>query len=253
MSAGASIDLNADVGEGCASDGNLVPLVTSVNIACGAHAGDRDTMRRAVELALRSGAAIGAHPGFADRENFGRRELSISPAAAAGLVVGQARMLIEVASELGAKVGHVKLHGALYNMAARDRVLAEAVASALSEESRSSGSPLILVALAGSILASVGRELGLKVVGEAFADRSYRRDGTLTPRSEPGAVIGDADAAARQALRIAGERSVAAADGAEVRVDAGTICLHSDSPSAVDFARRIRRELAAAGIDVRHM
>lgn len=253
MSPGASIDLNADVGEGCASDGDLVPLVTSVNIACGAHAGDRDTMRRAVELALRHGVAIGAHPGFADRENFGRRELSIGPAAAAGLVLGQARMLIEVAAGLGARVGHVKLHGALYNMAARDRGLAESVASALAEESRSSGSPLILVALAGSVLASVGRDLGLRVVGEAFADRTYRRDGTLTPRTEPGAVIGDADAAARQALRIARDGIVAAADGAEVKVDAGTICLHGDSPLAVDFARRIRRELAAAGICVVNM
>ena len=253
MTRGGSIDLNADVGEGCASDCDLVPLVTSVNIACGAHAGDRDTMRRSVELALRHGAAIGAHPGLADRENFGRRELSISPAAAAGLVVGQARLLIEVAAELGARVGHVKLHGALYNMAARDGDLARAVASALAEDSRASGSPLILVALAGSVLASVGRDLGLRVVGEAFADRTYRRDGTLTPRTEPGAVIADADAAARQALRIARDGSVAAADGAEVRVDAGTLCLHGDSPSVVDFARRIRRELAAAGIDVVRM
>jgi UPF0271 protein len=245
-----SIDLNADVGEGCASDRDLVPLVTSVNIACGAHAGDRDTMRRSVELALRHGAAIGAHPGFADRENFGRRELSITPAAAAGLVMGQARMLIEVAAELGGRVGHVKLHGALYNMAARDGNLARAVASALAGESRP---PLVLVALAGSVFASVGRDLGLRVVGEAFADRTYRSDGTLTPRTEPGAVIADADAAARQALRIAREGRVAAADGAEVSVDAGTLCLHGDSPSAVDFARRIRREFAAAGIDVVHM
>jgi len=250
VSRGASIDLNADVGEGCASDRELVPLVTSVNIACGAHAGDRDTMRRSVELALRHGAGIGAHPGFADRENFGRREISISPAAAAGLVVGQARMLMEVAAELGTRVGHVKLHGALYNMAARDADLADAIATALAEDSRASGSRLILVALAGSVLASVGGDHGLTVIGEAFADRSYRRDGTLTPRTEPGAVIADADAAARQALRIARERSVVAADGAEVRVDAGTLCLHGDSPSAVGFARRIRRELAAAGIEV---
>jgi UPF0271 protein len=147
----------------------------------------------------------------------------------------------------------VKLHGALYNMAARDGELARAVASALAGESRGSRSPLVLVALAGSVLATVGRDLGLRVVGEAFADRSYRSDGTLTPRTEPGAVIADAGAAARQALRIAREGSVAAADGAEVRIDAGTLCVHGDSPSAVDFARRIRRELAAAGIDVVHM
>jgi UPF0271 protein len=250
MSPGASIDLNADVGEGCPSDADLVPLVTSLNIACGAHAGDRDTMRRAVELALRHGAAIGAHPGFADRENFGRRELSVSPAAAAGLVLGQARMLEDVASGLGARVGHVKLHGALYNMASRDAALAHAIASALAADARPSGPPWTLVALAGSVLASAGRDLGLRVVGEAFADRTYRRDGSLTPRTEPGAVIGDADAAAGQALRIARDGSVAAADGAEVRVDAGTICLHGDGPSAVDFARRIRRDLAAAGIRV---
>jgi UPF0271 protein len=248
MSARRTIDLNADVGEGCASDAELVPLVTSVNIACGAHAGDRETMGGAVALALRHGAAIGAHPGFADRENFGRKELSINPAAAAGLVIGQARMLQEVAAELGARVGHVKLHGALYNMAARDRALAEAIAAALAEDARRSGSPWILFALAGSVLVSAGRERGLRVVGEAFADRTYRRDGTLTPRSEPGAVIGDEDAAATQALRIATHGTVVSADGSEVAVDAGTICLHGDSPSAVEFARRIRRDLEEAGI-----
>jgi UPF0271 protein len=247
---GGSIDLNADVGEGCGSDGELVPLVSSVNIACGAHAGDRDTMRRAVGLALGSGAAIGAHPGFADRENFGRKELSVNPAAAAGLVLGQARMLQDVAAGLGARVGHVKLHGALYNMAARDASLANAIASALAEDSLRTGSPWILVALAGSVLASVGRERGLRVVGEAFADRTYRSDGSLTPRSEAGAVIADPGAAARQALRIATSGTVVCAGGAEIAVDAETICLHGDGPSAVDFARLIRRELAAAGIGV---
>ena len=250
MRRAGSIDLNADVGEGCGTDAELVPLVSSVNIACGAHAGDRGTMRQTVALALRHGAAIGAHPGFADRENFGRRELSINPAAAAGLVLGQARMLQEVAAELGARVGHVKLHGALYNMAARDAALADAIASALAGDLREPGHPWVLVALAGSVMASIGRERGLRVVGEAFADRTYRRDGSLTPRTEPGAVIEDADAASRQALRIAQDRRVAAADGAEVQVEAGTLCLHGDSPSAVDFARRLRRDLAAAGIQV---
>jgi UPF0271 protein len=251
MSQGRTIDLNADVGEGCGSDAELVPLVTSVNIACGAHAGDRATMREAVGLAMRHGAAIGAHPGFADKSSFGRRELSINPAAAAGLVLGQARMLQEVAAELGARVGHVKLHGALYNMAARDPALAEAVAGALAGDSRGTGSPWILVALAGSALVAAGRRHGLRVVGEAFADRTYRRDGSLTPRSEAGAVISDEGAAARQALRIATLGLVESADGAEVAVDARTICLHGDSPSAVAFARRIRRELDAAGIVAR--
>ncbi len=250
MKQAASIDLNADVGEGCGSDAALVPLVSSVNIACGAHAGDRDTMRAAVALALRHGAAIGAHPGFADREHFGRRELPILPAAAAALALGQARMLEEIAGEFGARVGHVKLHGALYNMAARDRGLAEAVAGALAQDKRPSGEPWILVALAGSVLATVAMERGLRVVGEAFADRTYMRDGSLTPRSEAGALIGDADAAASQAVRIATAGTALAADGSEVAVRAETICLHGDGPSAVEFAQRIRRGLAAAGVAV---
>jgi UPF0271 protein len=251
MNRRASIDLNADVGEGCGFDADLVPLVSSVNIACGAHAGDLGTMRLAVSLALRHGAAIGAHPGFADREHFGRRELSVSPADAAALLVEQAGVLQEVAAGLGARVGHVKLHGALYGMAARDRVLATAVVEALAEANRQSGSQWALVTLAGSELLSIGRARGLKVAGEAFADRSYRGDGTLTPRSDPGAVIADEDDAARQALRIAREGIVQAADGTEVPVDADTICLHGDSPRAVEFARRIRREFSAAGIEVK--
>jgi UPF0271 protein len=246
-----TIDLNADVGEGCGHDEGLVPLVSSVNIACGAHAGDEETMRWAVALALRHGAAIGAHPGFADRENFGRKELSINPTAAAGLVLGQARRLREIAADLGARVGHVKLHGALYNMAARDRALATAIAAALAAEPGDSGNRWILVTLADSVMASVGREHGLRVVGEAFADRSYRRDGSLTPRSEPGAVIADAGAAAHQALRIAAEGIVRNADGEDIRIDAETLCLHGDGASAIEFARRIRREFAAAGIAVR--
>ena len=251
MSRRASIDLNADVGEGCPSDGELVALVSSVNIACGAHAGDEATMRGAVELALRHGAAIGAHPGFADREHFGRREIPMAPAQAAALVVDQAMLLQKVASGLGARVGHVKLHGALYNMAARDRSLAAAVVDALAEAGRRAGSQWTLVALAGSEMVSIARARGLKVSTEAFADRSYRRDGTLTPRSDPGAVIADVDAAVRQVLRIAREGIVLSADGAEVPVEADTICLHGDSPRALSFARRIRAELAAAGIAVR--
>jgi UPF0271 protein len=244
----ASIDLNADIGEGCASDEELVPLVSSVNIACGAHAGDEGTMRRAIELAARHGAAIGAHPGFADREHFGRRELPIHPAAAAGLVVGQARMLRGIARGLGASVGHVKLHGALYNMAARDGALADAIVGALLADE---GPILTLVALAGSLLAARGRERGLKVFGEGFADRTYRRDGSLSPRSEAGAMIADAARAAAQAIQIATTGTVTIADGAVVAIDADTLCIHGDGPSAVAFARRIRSELAAAAIAVR--
>jgi UPF0271 protein len=245
------IDLNADVGEGAGFDGELVPLVSSVNIACGAHAGDIETMRLTVALALRHGAAIGAHPGFPDREHFGRRELPMAAADAAALVVDQTRLLQSVAGALGARVGHVKLHGALYSMAARDAVVASAVVDALLNAARQSGSEWTLVALAGSELVRTARDRGQPVVGEAFADRAYRRDGTLVPRSQPGAVITDEGAAVEQALQIAGEGMVRADDGSAVPVDAATICVHGDSPRAVSFARRIRGAFAAAGIAVR--
>ncbi len=247
-----SIDLNADVGEGAGTDADLVPLVSSVNIACGAHAGDEDTMRQSVELALKHGIAIGAHPGFADRENFGRKELPIHPAAAAGLVLGQARMLRDLAEGLGARVGHVKLHGALYNMASRDAALANAIVAALAGEACEPGRAWTLVALAGSVLAAVARDHGIRVIGEAFADRAYLPDGSLMPRSQAGAVIEDADTASRQALQIAALGTVTGSDGAELHVAAQTLCLHGDGPSAVEFARRIRRDLEAAGMPIRH-
>lgn len=246
MSPPGSMDLNADVGEGAGFDAELIPLVTTVNIACGAHAGDEDTMRRTLALAMAAGAAIGAHPGFGDRANFGRKELDVTPMEAAALVVGQTQFMQRVASEFGAKVGHVKLHGALYNMVSRDQELAGAVASAISGHDRS----LVLLALAGSELAAAGKVAGLRVVGEAFADRAYMRDGSLAPRSVAGSVIKDENQAARQAIRLATERSAVTLDGGTVSVDAASLCLHGDSPGAVDFAKRIRRDFAGAGIDV---
>lgn len=250
MNGGAAIDLNADVGEGCGQDAELVPLVSSVNIACGAHAGGEATMIEALRLAVRHGSAIGAHPGFADREHFGRREIAVSPGEAAALVVAQAGLLCGLARRLGAAVGHVKLHGALYNMAARDPEIAGAVASALAGDAQGPGSGWVLVTLSGSVLASVARDLGMRVVEEAFADRAYRRDGTLVARSEPGALVGE-EAAVRQALLIAREGAVVAQGGGRVAVAAETICIHGDGPGAAGLARRIRRELAAAGVAVR--
>jgi UPF0271 protein len=251
MSGGAAIDLNADIGEGFASDAELVPLVSSVNIACGAHAGDLGTMLGSIRLAVRHGAAIGAHPGFADREHFGRRELPINPSDAAELVLGQVRALQGVAHGLGARVGHVKLHGALYNMAARDRELATAVAAALAGEVSAGGPRWALYALAASALATAGRKHGLRVVEEAFADRAYAADGSLVPRSAPGSLIAEPGDAARQALQVAAEGTVVAAGGKVVAVVAGTICIHGDGPGAVGLALRIRAELAGAGIAVR--
>jgi UPF0271 protein len=245
-----SIDLNADVGEGFATDAELIPLVSSVNIACGGHAGDEKTMAATVTLAFRHGVAIGAHPGFEDREHFGRRELAISPAEAVKLVTRQTRLLQVVAEKQGTVVGHVKLHGALYNMACADRGLAAALAAAIMERSVEESGPSVVFALAASPFMEIGRDMGLTMVGEAFADRLYMSDGTLAPRSAPGAVLGHA-AATAQALTLAQEGSVIAGDRVKVVFDAGTLCLHGDSPEAVQSARDIRRSLGLHGITVR--
>jgi len=243
----ARVDLNCDLGEGSGHDAQLMPLVTSANIACGAHAGDESTMRTALALARTHGVAAGAHPGFADREHFGRREIPVWPEEVYQLVLTQTRALQLLARELGVALTHVKPHGALYNLAARNTLLAEAVARAVYEVDPR----LLLFGLAGSHLLSAGRACGLEVVSEVFADRSYEADGTLTPRGQPGAVIESEDKAAAQVLRLVREGRVRTAAGGEVAVEAGTVCLHGDGPRAVSFARRLRAELSAAGIEVR--
>ena len=242
------IDLNCDLGEGAGQDAELMPLITSANIACGAHAGDVATMRATVALAQRYGVAIGAHPGFADRENFGRRELVLSPVEAGELVFSQIQTLEKIASAMGSQVGHVKLHGALYNMASRDRVLAEAIVVVVSA---TEGNPALFV-LAGSVLEKVARENGnFRVMAEVFADRTYQRDGSLTPRSSPDALIHDEEVAVAQVLRMVREGVVRATDGADVPIVADTVCLHGDGPNPVAFARRLRAELGDAGIEVK--
>lgn len=242
-----AIDLNCDLGEGAGADAELMPLVSSANIACGAHAGDDATMRETVRLALRHGVAIGAHPGFADREHFGRREMPVSPGEAEALVLDQVRRLQEVVRALGGALHHVKLHGALYNQASRDRALAAAVVAAV----RAAAVPRLYV-LSGSVLEAVAREDGgVAVASEVFADRTYQRDGTLTPRTRPDALVADEATAVAQVLRFVRDGRVRATDGADVPVRADTVCLHGDGPHAVAFARRLRAELAAAGVAVR--
>ena len=241
------IDLNCDLGEGAGHDAGLMPLITSANIACGAHAGDEATMRATVELALRHGVAIGAHPGFTDRENFGRRELAVTPAEAHLLVLTQTRRLQVVARQCGAPVTHVKAHGALYNMAARDKVLAQAVANAVYE----ADPRLILFGLAGSRLVEAGAACGLRVASEVFADRTYQRDGTLTPRSQPTALITDETKAVAHVMRMVREGKVRATDGSDVSIQADTVCLHGDGPHPLEFAGRLRQELATAGVEVK--
>jgi UPF0271 protein len=238
------IDLNCDLGEGAGHDAELMPLITSANIACGAHAGNLDTMIETVECALANGAAVGAHPGYFDLENFGRVERPVAPDEAARLVVMQIEQLYEVA---GPKLRHVKLHGALYNQVSADPAMADAVVGELSRLWPN----LILFALSGSVLAQAGRARGLRVAEEVFADRTYQRDGQLTPRSRPDALITDEDQAMTQVLRMVHQGVVRATDGSDWPIHADTVCVHGDGAKAVEFAQRLRRELAGAGVAVK--
>lgn len=238
-----TIDLNCDLAEGAPHDAAVMPLVTSANIACGGHAGDEATMAATVALARRHGVAIGAHPGHPDREHFGRRLLAIAPEAAAALVVEQVARLAAVAGE---PPRHVKLHGGLYHQVACDAALAAAVADGLAAR----WPDTILVAPAGSLLVSVARARGLAVAEEAFIDRAYAADGSLVPRSEPGAVIADPREAARRAVLLVREGCVAATAGGVARLHADTLCIHGDGPDPVGLAAAVREALGRAGIRV---
>jgi len=228
------IDINADVGEGCGNDAALFALVTSANIACGWHAGDETTMRETVRSARDRGVAIGAHPSYPDRENFGRTSMQRSADAVYDDVIAQVQALAAIAAKEGAKLHHVKPHGALYNDAARDAALAQAIARAV----RDFDPGLALYGLAGSAIIREAQRLGLRAAGEIFADRRYTADGQLVPRGTPGALIDDCGEAVEQTLVLL-ER------GAE------TICVHGDGPHAVAFAREIYDALSSAGIAMR--
>jgi 5-oxoprolinase (ATP-hydrolysing) subunit A len=234
-----SIDLNGDLGEGCGDDAALMPWLTSANIACGAHAGDAATMARAVALAREHGVAIGAHPGYADREHFGRVELGLPPERIRELVRDQLTVLRRLAP-----LRHVKPHGALYNRSARDRAAADAIAVAVAE----TDAGLVLFGLAGGALLDAGRAAGLRVAAEGFADRTYQADGSLTPRTQPDALHRGPDEAVAQALGMALEGRVRATDGSWVALAIDTLCVHGDGPDAVALASRLRRALETAGI-----
>jgi len=245
------IDLNCDMGElpEAIADGTqeaLMRSITSVNVACGGHAGDEQTMKTTVEQALRWKLAIGAHPGYPDRANFGRLELKMAPSEVADSVFEQVRTLAEVASRSGARVAHVKPHGALYNQAVRNRELAEAVAQGVARWNRD----VVLVGLAGSPMLDVFREAGFEVAAEAFADRRYEPDGTLRSRKFKDALIRNPEEAAWQALGIAERGIVIASDGSEVAVRAQTICIHGDTPGAPEIAAAVARALGEAGVKV---
>jgi 5-oxoprolinase (ATP-hydrolysing) subunit A len=241
------IDLNCDLGEGAGHDEELMPLITSANIACGLHAGDGGTMRATITLALKHRVAIGAHPSLDDREHFGRRELPVTPAEVHRLVLTQTRGLQLIARQCGANVVHVKPHGALYHLAARDAALARAVADAVREADAS----MILFGPPGSQLIRAGRAGGLRVVNEVFADRTYQPDGSLTPRTQPGAMITDPQVAVAQVRQMVRDGVVTAVDGSRVPVSADTVCLHGDGSQAVYFATRLKAELTQARIELK--
>ena len=246
-----TIDLNCDMGESfgpwpMGADARVMPHITSANIACGAHAGDPTVMRRTVRLARASGVAIGAHPGFADLQGFGRREMQMDPAEIEDSLIAQIGALAAIARAEGATVQHVKAHGALYNMAVRDARLAGAIARAV----RICDPALIMFGLPNSPLLDAGRTEGLRVAGEGFADRSYEPDGSLTPRSRPGAVIHDVEAVVARAVRMVRDGVVLTSEGRAVELTVQTLCVHGDTPGAADLVERIAAGLRAAGADL---
>jgi UPF0271 protein len=246
------IDLNGDVGESfgvyqIGHDAALLPILTSANVACGFHGGDPGVMRATVALAREHGIAVGAHPGLPDLVGFGRREITVTPREVEDLVAYQIGALAAIAAAQSVRLAHVKPHGALYNMAARDAVLADAIARAMAAVDRS----LMLFGLPGSKSIAAARRHGVRAVSEAFADRAYRADGSLVPRSEPGAVIDDEETVVNRAVAMARERMVIAADGTRVPLDVETICVHGDTPGAAVLASRIRKALTDAGIQIK--
>ncbi|MGN0983921.1 MAG: LamB/YcsF family protein [Gemmiger sp.] len=247
-----SVDLNCDLGESFGAytlgmDTAVLPLVSSANVACGFHAGDPQVMRRTVALCRENGTAVGAHPGLPDLQGFGRRVMKLTPAEAADCVTYQIGALKAFCDAAGVPLHHVKLHGALYNMAARDPALADAIAAAV----QAAAPGAVLLALSGSEMVRAARAIGLPVASEVFADRAYRSDGTLVPRGMPGAMIEDEALAIRRVVRMVKESRVTAIDGTDILLQADSICVHGDGPQALTFARRIREALCAENIPVR--
>ncbi len=241
------LDLNADIGEGMAGDEALLEIVSSASIACGGHAGDDDAMREALRAAMARGVAVGAHPGFADRENFGRRRLILPPEELDAQVRGQVRRMVEIAEEEGVPVRYLKLHGALANMAAEE----PAVAALCFASVTGLVTDLAILAIDDSAQVEVAETMGYRVVREAYADRGYLPNGLLVPRSEPGAVLHDPGAIAARAVRLARAGELVAVDGSVIRTGATSLCIHGDTEEAVEIARAVRAALEAEGIAIR--
>jgi UPF0271 protein len=240
------VDLNADLGEGAGHDDELLQLVSSASIACGFHAGDPVSILASIRAARERGVAVGAHPSFADRENFGRTEVALPAVEVFAIVAYQLGAFHALATAAGTRVNHVKAHGALYNMAVRDEKLAEAIARAV----LAIDSSLLLFAPGESALERAAQSAKLRVVREVFADRNYLADGSLVPRTRPDALLHDPEEAAVRVLRMLREGVVRSADGKDVEVRAETICVHGDTPGAVDFARSLRESLEKNGVSI---
>ncbi|NTU19099.1 LamB/YcsF family protein [Brevibacillus sp. HB1.2] len=244
-------DLNCDMGESfgayqLGNDQEILPYITSANVACGFHAGDPGTMRKTVQMALEAGVAIGAHPGFADLVGFGRRNMEISPDEAYELVLYQIGALQAFVRAEGGVMHHVKPHGALYNMAATRPALAESIALAIYKVNPE----LMLYGLAGSELTRAGEKIGLATAHEVFADRTYQQDGTLTPRSQPNAMITDQQQSLQQVIRMVSKGLVLTQQGVDIPIQADTICIHGDGAHALEFAQSIREALVGAGMTI---
>ncbi|HEX4883195.1 MAG TPA: 5-oxoprolinase subunit PxpA [Casimicrobiaceae bacterium] len=247
-----SIDLNCDMGESFGAwtmgdDASIMPLITSANIAAGFHAGDPATIRATVRLAVACGVAVGAHPSLPDLAGFGRRVMNVSPTEVYDLVLYQAGAVAAFARAAGTSLHHVKAHGALYNMAAKDAGLADAIAGAVKDL----GPGVMLYGLSGSAMLEAAARHGVRTVAEVFADRSYQADGSLTPRGRPGAMITDEHRAVAQVLSMVEHGTVRSIDDVDVPIRAGTLCLHGDQPGAVAFARAVRKAFAERGIEVK--
>ncbi len=246
------IDLNSDLGESFGNytlgmDERILELISSANIACGFHAGDPDVMHRTVQLALKNNVALGAHPGFPDLVGFGRRTMGVSPQEVYTMMVYQIGALNGFIKAEGEKMQHVKPHGALYNMAAKDKKLAEAIAESLYKIDPE----LILFGLAGSEMIHAAKRIGIRAIEEVFADRTYQKDGTLTPRSQANSMITDDEKAIAQVLKMVQEKRVTSVDGGEIPLQADTICVHGDGEHALNFAKKIKEKLEEANILVK--
>jgi UPF0271 protein len=240
------VDLNCDMGEGMGNDADIMPYISSANIACGYHAGDEETMKRTVELCIKHNVAIGAHPSFEDKKNFGRMEMHLPASEIYDIITKQIHLLEKIAKQYGASLHHIKPHGALYNMSAKSNELATTIAQAVKDVNEK----FILYGLSGSYSITKAKEIGLKPANEVFADRTYQDDGSLTPRSQPNALIEDANKSLQQVLKMIKQKMVTSVSGKIIPIVADTICVHGDGKHAIEFAKQIHVTLEKEQIKI---